>query len=512
MRCIAAGIWGTSSRAPEDGDSDWTSCVRPAGIVPPDPSDEDQESPPAPMRLRSHRVSRPPRDRPCGLTRRSRAWHAVPHSVLCLIMRRPRVKRRVRRSWSRTSLDQCPFYRTVSREIFLRNMEIVGGDPGPFRFDPTARQTPFIRHRAAPDPARGRGRATGAIATTDHRRDRRRRGSPEPSTGFGGEVVMTRADHATGTDRVAEVAAATAKRRGSSSTCKETSPRSPATRWITSSRFSKNDPEAPMATLATPIRDEAIYRDPVLRQGRVLADGAGHSTSREARSPAIETDYPIRHRPPPPVAHLHLGLYAYRREFLLGLGSLPPSPWRPPRSWSSSACSKPGYPIAVGIVDEPSVGIDTPGGLPSLRRTLAGRTRFEGRRPGSLSRGDVTRLAIETPLEIRGIAMSNGMIRAGTPVSFAHDGRRAEQSEPRCPKALRISLSLKPQGTAPRDHATDRRDLRGMRRDPPPGPLAAAQLSRGRRDPGRPARDPLSRATAGGRTCTWATSPTTSAT
>ena len=48
--------------------------------------------------------------------------------------------------------------------------------------------------------------------------------------------------------------------------------------------------------------------------------------------------------------------------------------------------------------------------------------------------------------------------------------------------------------------------------DPPPRPLAPAELSRGRRDPGRPARDPLSRATAGGRTCTWGTSATTSAT
>ena len=54
-----------------------------------------------------------------------------------------------------------------------------------------------------------------------------------------------------------------------------------------------------------------------------------------------------------------------------------------------------------------------------------------------------------------------------------------------------MATDTEAQGVAPRDHRADRRDLRGMRGDPSPGPFALAQLPRGRRDPGRPARDPL---------------------
>ena len=62
----------------------------------------------------------------------------------------------------------------------------------------------------------------------------------------------------------------------------------------------------------------------------------------------------------PPVAYLHLGLYAYRRVFLLGLGSLPPSPLEATEKLEQLRVLEAGYPIAVGLVDEPSVGIDTP--------------------------------------------------------------------------------------------------------------------------------------------------------
>jgi hypothetical protein len=51
----------------------------------------DQESPPSPMRLRSHRVSRPHGDRR-EASPADRAAAAVSHSALCPILRRPRVK------------------------------------------------------------------------------------------------------------------------------------------------------------------------------------------------------------------------------------------------------------------------------------------------------------------------------------------------------------------------------------------------------------------------------------
>ena len=97
------------------------------------------------------------------------------------------------------------------------------------------------------------------------------------------------------------------------------------------------------------------------RASRSCATGAaGHSTSRGARSPAIATAFPTPPRPRRRSRILHLGLYAYRRDFLLELGSLPPSPLEAAEKLEQLRVLEAGYPIAVGLVDEPSVGIDTP--------------------------------------------------------------------------------------------------------------------------------------------------------
>jgi 3-deoxy-manno-octulosonate cytidylyltransferase (CMP-KDO synthetase) len=60
------------------------------------------------------------------------------------------------------------------------------------------------------------------------------------------------------------------------------------------------------------------------------------------------------------VAHLHLGIYAYRRSFLLEIGSLPRSPLESAEKLEQLRVLEAGHPIAIGIVEEPSIGIDTP--------------------------------------------------------------------------------------------------------------------------------------------------------
>ena len=60
------------------------------------------------------------------------------------------------------------------------------------------------------------------------------------------------------------------------------------------------------------------------------------------------------------MAHLHLGLYAYRRDFLLSIGRLPRSPLEAAEKLEQLRVLEAGHPIAIGIVDEPSIGIDTP--------------------------------------------------------------------------------------------------------------------------------------------------------
>ena len=232
------------------------------------------------------------------------------------------------------------------------------GDPGPFRFDPTPRQTPSIRHRAAADPARRRGRATGKIAgriivATDDRR------IADAVAGFGGEVVMTRADHATGTDRVAEVAARLGRRPD------HRQPPGRRARGLRRGarpgrRAARGRPRGAdgHAGDADPRRGDLSR--PGVRQGRLLGAAAAPCTSRGARSPAIATASPIprRRRGRSPISTWASTPIAATSCCRSPRSPLPRS--RPPRSSSSSASSKPAIPIAVGIVEEPSVGIDTP--------------------------------------------------------------------------------------------------------------------------------------------------------
>jgi 3-deoxy-manno-octulosonate cytidylyltransferase (CMP-KDO synthetase) len=176
--------------------------------------------------------------------------------------------------------------------------------------------------------------------------------------GFGGEVVMTRADHPTGTDRVAEVAAGLEGARIIVN-LQGDEPEVSGAALDRVVELLAADPEAPMATLATPIRDRATYHDPACvkvvctRGGRALYFSRSPiPCHRDGLSDPATTAQPV--------AYLHLGLYAYRREFLLSMGSLPASSLESAEKLEQLRVLDAGYPIAVGIVDEPSIGIDTP--------------------------------------------------------------------------------------------------------------------------------------------------------
>jgi 3-deoxy-manno-octulosonate cytidylyltransferase (CMP-KDO synthetase) len=177
-------------------------------------------------------------------------------------------------------------------------------------------------------------------------------------TSFGGEVMMTRADHPTGTDRVAEVAARLERARIIVN-LQGDEPEISGHALDLVVALLEADPEAKVATLATPIRDKAIYLDPACvkvvcnRRGRALYFS-------RSPIPCHRDGLPDLAAATPPVAYLHLGLYAFRREFLLELGSLPPSPLEAAEKLEQLRVLDAGYPIAVGCVDEPSVGIDTP--------------------------------------------------------------------------------------------------------------------------------------------------------
>ncbi len=246
----------------------------------------------------------------------------------------------------------------MPREIFLRNPEIVAVIPARFASTrlpgkPLLSETgrPLIQHVV--EAARHAKSLQRIIVATDDRR------IAEAVSRFGGEAMMTRADHATGTDRVAEIAA----RLETTDVILNLQGDEPEIAGETLDQavaLLASDPDAPMATLATPIRDESVYRDPscvkvvLSHRNRALYF---------SRSPIPH------HRDGLPRAasggsslfgYLHLGLYAYRREFLLNLGSLPRSSLEAAEKLEQLRVLEAGFPIAIGIVDEPSIGIDTP--------------------------------------------------------------------------------------------------------------------------------------------------------
>jgi 3-deoxy-manno-octulosonate cytidylyltransferase (CMP-KDO synthetase) len=114
-----------------------------------------------------------------------------------------------------------------------------------------------------------------------------------------------------------------------------------------------------MSTLATPIREREKLLDPSCV--KVVFDARGQAMyfsrapiphAREWRDDLLDAD--------PPSFYQHIGLYAYRREFLLSLAALPPSPLEQLEKLEQLRVLDAGYAIAVAVVPEATLGIDTP--------------------------------------------------------------------------------------------------------------------------------------------------------
>jgi 3-deoxy-manno-octulosonate cytidylyltransferase (CMP-KDO synthetase) len=170
---------------------------------------------------------------------------------------------------------------------------------------------------------------------------------------FGGEVAMTRADHPSGTDRVAEVAA----RLGEASIIVNLQGDEPEIAGTSIDRLVDlllDSPKVNMATLATPIDSAEVFNDPSCVKVVLDLDGRALYFS---RSPVpCHRDGAGKGQ----LGLLHLGIYAYRRDFLMGLAKLPPSPLEQAEKLEQLRVLESGHAIAVGVVGERGIGIDTP--------------------------------------------------------------------------------------------------------------------------------------------------------
>jgi 3-deoxy-manno-octulosonate cytidylyltransferase (CMP-KDO synthetase) len=175
---------------------------------------------------------------------------------------------------------------------------------------------------------------------------------------FRGEFVMTSPDCASGTDRVAEVSSKLPRAEIIVNVQGDEPEMYPENidRVI---ELLEQNPSAGMATLATPLRSLEQLTNPACV--KVVFDSAGRAMY-FSRSPIPFVREPGDTRPfNEPVLHYqHLGIYAYRRETLREIVTLPPSSLEQAEKLEQLRMLQSGGTILVGVVDHAASGIDTP--------------------------------------------------------------------------------------------------------------------------------------------------------
>lgn len=175
---------------------------------------------------------------------------------------------------------------------------------------------------------------------------------------FGGQARMTNPQAACGTDRVAEIAAQMPE-IDIFVNVQGDEPELAGSSIDLVIRLLEETPDAVMATLATPIRRREQLEDPACVKVVFGTGGRALYFSRSVIPRPREWDGQLLADSQPHFFQ-HVGLYAYRREFLLRLAQMPQSHLEQIEKLEQLRVLEAGFAILVGIVDEPTFGIDTP--------------------------------------------------------------------------------------------------------------------------------------------------------
>lgn len=185
--------------------------------------------------------------------------------------------------------------------------------------------------------------------------------------GFGGKAVMTSADHQTGTDRLAEVAAS-----------------------LDSDLIVNVQGDEPL--ISPRMIEEAIaplIEDPSIKMGTlkaVLSNSEDLYDSAVAKLVVDKDDFALYFsRSPIPylredgdaasdtVYYKHIGLYVYDRQFLLHYAGMPQTPLEKAERLEQLRALENGYRIKAVTTEEQSIGVDTPEGLEKVRALITKR-------------------------------------------------------------------------------------------------------------------------------------------
>jgi 3-deoxy-manno-octulosonate cytidylyltransferase (CMP-KDO synthetase) len=184
----------------------------------------------------------------------------------------------------------------------------------------------------------------------------------------GGEAVLTRPDHASGSDRIFEALEA-ADPGGRFDAVVNLQGDLPTLDPALPGRALEllEAGEVAVGTLAAPITDPREASDPNVVKAVVAAPGGIAPGGRGralyfSRATVPTGEGPLLH---------HIGLYAWRRESLARFVRLPPSPLERRERLEQLRALEHGMRIDVAFVDTVPLGVDTPGDLDRARRMLS---------------------------------------------------------------------------------------------------------------------------------------------
>jgi len=182
---------------------------------------------------------------------------------------------------------------------------------------------------------------------------------------YGTQVVMTRDDHPSGTDRIAEVA-----ERSQAQIVVNVQGDEPLIDPNTIDEVVDAliaDSESVMATAARALVDPTAINDPNVV--KVVMGPSGRALY-FSRSP-IPYERDAASGPEAGVRYWHhIGLYAYRRDFLLEYAQMPPSPLEKIEMLEQLRALENGYAIQVVETQYESIGVDTPDDLEEVRTII----------------------------------------------------------------------------------------------------------------------------------------------
>lgn len=188
---------------------------------------------------------------------------------------------------------------------------------------------------------------------------------------FGGNSRVTSSEHQSGTDRIAEIA-----KEMDWDLVINVQGDEPLIDSVMIDAFImcfKDTPSVYMSTLKREIKnlDEIINPNVV----KVVTDSNGFALY-FSRSPLPyfrkiwENLKSIGEGPLPFPIFKHIGLYAYKRDFLIHLASLEPTPLEKIEHLEQLRALENGYKIKVGITEKDSMGVDSPDDLEKVRNLV----------------------------------------------------------------------------------------------------------------------------------------------